>query len=416
MSYRYLLLGTGADSGAGAGAPANARITDDGSYRVTDDGSYRVANPSILWALVLAGAMMFASPVEAQPYEIIDLPAATACGGTDTIEIQLAAGGAGSSKSCQIGNLYTGCLDADGDGTCEVETTATPDATVLGTLKVRQSGGTPGTDEVTILHDGSQTILDSKQGDLYLRRQGTNTVRLQANYTSFGNALNAIAGDLKIADNLNVAPDFTNTALSVTDDGTDHLVQLSASATQAGNVLEVGGDVEIEGVLSVLQDGGVAGTDEVTVRHYGSYGEVKSFDGQLYLRAASDLYLTPANGAVSYVVAGNEFRSGTSGGFFARRSTTGGPSDPLYTIVGDTNTGISLDGSDGGGLVAGGSTVATWSANGLDIEDQGTRPTCDSSTRGNIWTEEGGAGVADVTSQCLKSAADTYSWVTLATG
>jgi hypothetical protein len=36
--------------------------------------------------------------------------------------------------------------------------------------------------------------------------------------------------------------------------------------------------------------------------------------------------------------------------------------------------------------------------------------------RGALWTRQGGAGVADVTFQCLKSAAGTYSWVAIATG
>ncbi len=41
----------------------------------------------------------------------------------------------------------------------------------------------------------------------------------------------------------------------------------------------------------------------------------------------------------------------------------------------------------------------------------GTRPACASSNRGTIHTLYGGAGVADVSSQCQKTAADTYAWV-----
>jgi len=45
-----------------------------------------------------------------------------------------------------------------------------------------------------------------------------------------------------------------------------------------------------------------------------------------------------------------------------------------------------------------------------------SKPSASSSVRGHIYVTEGGAGVADVAEVCLKSAADTYSWVSLATG
>lgn len=46
----------------------------------------------------------------------------------------------------------------------------------------------------------------------------------------------------------------------------------------------------------------------------------------------------------------------------------------------------------------------------------GERPTCTSSVRGRIWTTQGGAGVTDTLYQCMKSAADTYAWITVTTG
>lgn len=292
MSYRYLLLGTGADSGAGA--PANARITDDGSYRVTDDGSYRVANPSILWALVLAGAMMFASPVEAQPYEIIDLPAATACGGTDTIEIQLAAGGAGSSKSCQIGNLYTGCLDADGDGTCELSTTSTTD------------------NEVVIRANASQT------GDV-----------------------------LKVLDSagvevLSIDPEVAGPRLNLYSDGSQ---SPSLRFTQGAN--------------------------------WGDYR----------MNVAEDMEFVTSAGAVNL-----QFK----------------PANSLSLVI-DSVSGVAAYKTFS--VRPNGSTVAfTVSTSGVDLADQGTKPTCDSSTRGNIWLDEGGAGVADTVEICTKDSGDAYAW------
>lgn len=45
----------------------------------------------------------------------------------------------------------------------------------------------------------------------------------------------------------------------------------------------------------------------------------------------------------------------------------------------------------------------------------GTRPSCDATTRGLLFYVAGGAGVADTIEVCGKAAADTYSWVAMAT-
>ena len=47
---------------------------------------------------------------------------------------------------------------------------------------------------------------------------------------------------------------------------------------------------------------------------------------------------------------------------------------------------------------------------GVEISTTTTKPTCDSSKRGLIWNEIGGAGVADVAYICQKNAADAYVW------
>ena len=46
----------------------------------------------------------------------------------------------------------------------------------------------------------------------------------------------------------------------------------------------------------------------------------------------------------------------------------------------------------------------------LKINDGGTRPTCDASTRFTFWADEGGAGVKDDVSVCAKDAGDAYAW------
>lgn len=49
------------------------------------------------------------------------------------------------------------------------------------------------------------------------------------------------------------------------------------------------------------------------------------------------------------------------------------------------------------------------------LSDPGTRPTCDSTHRGTIWYDAGGAGVADTFAVCGKSSLDVYAWVASAT-
>lgn len=49
-------------------------------------------------------------------------------------------------------------------------------------------------------------------------------------------------------------------------------------------------------------------------------------------------------------------------------------------------------------------------------DSDGTLPTPDASYRGKLIRVEGGAGVADLLYCCMKSAADTYSWVQVASG
>jgi hypothetical protein len=57
----------------------------------------------------------------------------------------------------------------------------------------------------------------------------------------------------------------------------------------------------------------------------------------------------------------------------------------------------------------------TVSVYGLQHVETAARPVCDATRRGLQWTVQGGAGVGDSLSQCMKGKADTYSWVEIAT-
>ncbi len=49
----------------------------------------------------------------------------------------------------------------------------------------------------------------------------------------------------------------------------------------------------------------------------------------------------------------------------------------------------------------------------LDLEDDGSKPTCDVTKRGWIWMDEGGASVADTVELCTKDSSDVYAWRTI---
>lgn len=50
------------------------------------------------------------------------------------------------------------------------------------------------------------------------------------------------------------------------------------------------------------------------------------------------------------------------------------------------------------------------------VANTAAAPTCDATQRGKLWIVNGGTGVTDTVTLCLKAAADTYSWVAITTG
>lgn len=53
---------------------------------------------------------------------------------------------------------------------------------------------------------------------------------------------------------------------------------------------------------------------------------------------------------------------------------------------------------------------------GIQLNTATSRPACAASLRGTMWVVESANGVTDNAAVCLKSAADTYSWIQIVTG
>lgn len=60
--------------------------------------------------------------------------------------------------------------------------------------------------------------------------------------------------------------------------------------------------------------------------------------------------------------------------------------------------------------------LSTISYGGIILSTAGARPTAGSAYRGMLFVTQGAGGVTDTLSVCLKSAANTYSWVSIITG
>jgi len=113
-----------------------------------------------------------------------------------------------------------------------------------------------------------------------------------------------------------------------------------------------------------------AGTDE-------KYWRIYANGGKFYVQTANDAYTAFANAM-----------------YFDR---SGNSATELRIMTGPSN-----------------SDAVRISSYGLKIYDMGTKPACNSTTRGQIWRDEGGAGVADKLEVCAKNSSDSYAWYPLA--
>lgn len=84
-------------------------------------------------------------------------------------------------------------------------------------------------------------------------------------------------------------------------------------------------------------------------------------------------------------------------------------------FMGETNGGTTFPSGSAGTIGAKSGTPITLSTtdDGVDLSTSGTKPTCDSTTRGQLFFQEAASGASDVLYACMKAAADTYAWETV---
>jgi hypothetical protein len=91
------------------------------------------------------------------------------------------------SKKMTMDTVLDGLLRVAAAADCVLTVDATN-----GKLVVRQRGGTPGTDELQISHDGTVGIVECKEGFLSIRSPGTDNTNCVNIQTAAGNAVGAV--------------------------------------------------------------------------------------------------------------------------------------------------------------------------------------------------------------------------------
>jgi hypothetical protein len=129
------------------------------------------------------------------------------------------------------------------------------------------------------------------------------------------------------------------------------------------------------------------------------------------LAGASNFLFTPATGQMTANQAGNG-----NNVFYGKRVTDTGPTGNFFLFQNQAGT-VDLFKVDVTGAVI--LNSATGIQDVLTVQKgvqltTGTRPTCDSTTRGTFWYVAGSAGVADTVAVCAKNSSDVFSWVSIA--
>jgi len=160
----------------------------------------------------------------------------------------------------------------------------------------------------------------------------------------------------------------------------------------AGAILRIG-DIRFEGNTSGDVNGNQEDLDAKAVKVTSATPSVKLYETD----AGSDekYWRLYSNGGAFYIQTANDAYTAFANAMYFGRS--GNSATNMTVATGPSNgSAVKID------------------ANGLKIYDMGTKPTCSSTTRGYIWREEGGAGVADKLEVCAKNSSDTYAWYPLA--
>lgn len=114
---------------------------------------------------------------------------------------------------------------------------------------------------------------------------------------------------------------------------------------------------------------------------------------------------------------------GQIGSMYTNFASFKNAASPIYAILQDTTGETFFSTAAGYAMGFRVNNVEKWtidtnfnfvsSSGTIQINDGGTKPTCDSTKRGMLWQDFGGTGTKDTVEICAKDAADSYAWRTL---
>lgn len=400
----------------------------------------------LTWYACLIAALAAATPGWAQPLTggllgrssgtYSTLPAPTGCVSTSVPFF-----GSDLKLTCGVftDNPATGTISAPTVAARNVVVTALGTSTITSPLVVNGKPGetTYGYKRVDYLADGTSTAASAEvtiaTGNATLDGTKSITVSWPALTGSVSTRLYRTTGG--------AAPPkliYTGTATSYVDIGAAGTSQVPSATNTTGQVLAYGALVFGTGTdaqkpslrqyvatspaLSLVRPDGVYSSLLLAGSNFVSDGAV-GWSSSSTDPASSDLFLTrPAAatlqlGAAAANADGVDQRLQTQGGITGTDRAAG---DLDLTTGLGTGTGYSKVTISAPTRVGTGTTAQTRAVR-VTVSDigvqwaTGTRPTCDAAARGTTWYVAGGAGVADTFEVCGKAAADTYSWVALAT-
>lgn len=301
------------------------------------------------------------------------------------------------------------CLDTD--GSVMVSTAEWQAPSFAGTAAASSNA-------FSISNDGARLDLGPGADD-YLYAS-SNTIHLAGNAYADG-SLN-VTTNLN-ANNINGIGDATVTAVSVKADGGDAFKYQTYNTYTSGNVfcwynnateiacLDYAGVMQLDGNLELTSPNRICldgATCSINIRYQSGYVQVNGTTlyvadivaGGVRLNGNAEIEQFFNNYPV--LLTSKDASDGAATAFVMNNENT-------LTTTGDDLVVVRNNGTD---------TFAVDKDGMLrfGIGNTGAAPTCSSAYRNKIWVVEGGAGVTDTVTICLKAAADTYSWVPLVTG
>jgi hypothetical protein len=225
------------------------------------------------------------------------------------------------------------------------------------------------------------------------------TIKIGASSIKFSGsgATDAVTITANLTPNVSAA---TGSHLALMANGADEVARMySSGGIQAVQVREDLTNQETGGGGNIGIFGGIGPTSGPTILPF-KYGYI----GEKFMIGAT-------SGSGSGVVPNYELElRGVAGNATIQlNNTTSGVASTDGTIFDYDGTHLEIKNQESAGRIR----LTPGSTQGVDVHTSGAKATCDSTTRGQLFLEEGGAGVADILYMCMKAAADTYAWETV---